>query len=106
MCCLKTIGLLIVIFANLANCQTDDFHSDNSSNHDDTGDDFKFSDDPCDDKYLYNDDVCGFYDDFDCAKKCHHDKFRDVTPLKKMFGDKVKTCCSGHQYYFTDYCEV
>ena len=65
-----------------------------------------------DDDYTYPDDdeqcdkPCDFYDDADCAKECHHDNFRDADPLKKMFGDKVETCCSGHQYFFMDHCEV
>ena len=88
---LKGIGFLILILADLANCQSDDFYSNGLG----SGDDYLDCDKPCD-----------FYDDADCAKECHHDNFRDVTPLKKMFGDKVKTCCSGHQYYFMDYCEV
>ena len=94
---LKGIGFVILILAHLANCQSDDSNSGESGDYEYTGDD---EDDQCDKG------SCDYYDDVDCAKKCHHDNFRDVTPLKKMFGDKVKTCCSGHQYYFMDYCEV
>ena len=49
---------------------------------------------------------CDFYDDVDCAKECHHDNFLDVIPLKIKYGAQVKTCCSSHQYFFHDYCEV
>ena len=95
---LKGICLLIVIFANLANCQNDD----SSDDYEYSGDDYEYPDD-------YEDECdkpCDFYDDAKCAKECHHDNFRDVTPLKELFGDNVKTCCSGHQYYFIDSCEV
>ena len=108
MYCLKGICLSVVILANLANCQTDDSYSEGSGSE---SSDYSYSDDDYDYEYSSDDDEqcdkpCDFYDDADCAKECHHDNFRDVTPLKEMFGDKVKTCCSGHQYYFMDYCEV
>ena len=32
--------------------------------------------------------------------------FHQAVPLKKKFGAKVKTCCSGHCYSFTNHCEV
>ena len=88
---LKGIGFLILILADLANCQSDDFYSDGSG----SGDDYEQCDKPCD-----------FYDDVDCAKECHHDNFLDVIPLKIKYGAQVKTCCSGHRYFFHDYCEV
>ena len=97
MYCLKGICLSIVILANLANCQTDDSNSEESGDYEYYYDDT--DDDPCDKS-------CDFYDDIACANECHHDKFRDVTPLKELFGDKVKMCCSGHRYYFMDSCEV
>ena len=103
MYCLKGVGLFLVILANLANCQTDDSYSEGSgsesSDYNYSDDDYEYSGEQCDIP-------CDYYDDIDCAKECHHDNFRDVTPLKTMFGDKVKTCCSGHQYYFMDSCEV
>ena len=89
-----------MILADLANCQTDDFYSDGTGADDDYNYDNYYTDDQCADK------KCDFYDDVDCAKECRHDNFREVTPLKEMFGDKVKLCCSGHQYYFRDSCEV
>ena len=97
MYCLKGIGLLIVILADLAICQTDGFYSDGTGADDDYDD--YYPNDPCDK-------TCDFYDDIDCAKECHHDNFGDVIPLKIKFGAEVKTCCSGHQYYYHDYCEV
>jgi hypothetical protein len=102
MYCLNVVGLFIVILANLANCQSDDSYSEESSDYDYAGDDYddyEYPDGNCDKP-------CDFYDDKDCAKECHHDKFRDADPLKKLFGDKVETCCSGHQYFFMDSCEV
>ena len=69
------------------------YHNDYSD------DDYSYPDEQCDKP-------CDFYDDVKCANECHHDKFRDADPLKKMFGDKVETCCSGHQYFFMDHCEV
>ena len=59
--------------------------------------------------YYYDgcgDDGCSFYDDAQCAGNCHHDHFKKTMPLKEKFGNKVKTCCSGHQYFFFDQCEV
>ena len=100
MYCLKGIGLLIVILADLANCQTDGFYSDG------TGADYDYNYDDYDTNDQCTDKTCDFYDDIDCAKECHHDNFGDVIPLKTKFGAKVKTCCSGHQYFFHDYCEV
>ena len=105
MYCLKGLGLFIAILANLANCQTDDSYSEGSGSE---SSDY-YSDDDYDYEYSGNeqcDKPCDFYDDADCAKECHHDNFRDADPLKKMFGDKVETCCSGHQYFFMDHCEV
>ena len=92
---LKGIVFLILILADLANCQSDDYYSNRSDDYEYSGDDNDQCDKPCD-----------FYDDVDCAKECHHDKFLDVTPLKIKYGAQVKTCCSGHQYFFHDYCEV
>ena len=98
MYCLKGTCLLIVLLANLANCQNEE-----SGDYEYSGDDYEYPDDYENDQC---DKPCDFYDDANCAKECHHDNFRDVTPLKEMFGDKVKTCCSGHHYYFIDSCEV
>ena len=92
---LKGIGFLIFILADLANCQSDDYYSNGSDDYEYSGDDHDQCDKPCD-----------FYDDVDCAKECHHDKFLEVIPLKIKYGAQVKTCCSGHQYFFHDYCEV
>ena len=39
MYCLKGIGLFIVILATLANCQTDDFYSEESDDYDYSGKD-------------------------------------------------------------------
>ena len=94
---LKGIGFLIVILANLANCQSDDSYSNGSESGDEY--DYDYPDEQCDKP-------CDFYDDVDCAKECHHDNFLDVIPLKIKYGAQVKTCCSGHQYFFHDYCEV
>ena len=98
MYCLKGTCLLIVLLANLANCQNEE-----SGDYEYSGDDYEYPDDYENDQC---DKPCDFYDDANCAKECHHDNFRDVTPLKELFGDNVKTCCSGHQYYFIDSCEV
>jgi hypothetical protein len=57
-------------------------------------------DDGCDDN------GCSYYDDAQCAGNCHHDQFKKTMPLKEKFGNNVKTCCSGHQYFFFDTCEV
>ena len=100
MYCLKGIGLFIVILATLANCQTDDFYSEESDDYEYSGDDYEYP------GYEQCENSCDYYDDVDCAKECHHDNFREVTPLKELFGDKVKMCCSGHRYYFMDSCEV
>ena len=38
---------------------------------------------------------------------CHHDKFtNEVETIKKIFGDNVTQCCSGHGYLFLDQCQV
>ena len=37
---------------------------------------------------------------------CHHDKFETTETIKKIFGDNVKQCCSGHGYLFIDQCQV
>ena len=68
-------------------------------------DDDDYGDDGC------NDDGCSDYDNLSnnntqCAGNCHHDHFKKTMPLKEKFGNKVKTCCSGHQYFFFDHCEV
>ena len=100
MYCLKGICLLIVILANLADCQTDDSHSEESGDYEYSGDDYEYP------EYPECENSCDYYDDVKCAKECHHNNFREVTPLKELFGDKVKMCCSGHRYYFMDSCEV
>ena len=71
---LKGICLLIVIFANLANCQNDD----SSDDYEYSGDDYEYPDD-------YEDECdkpCDFYDDAKCAKECHHDNT-----------DQLEECC-------------
>ena len=91
----------LLILAYIAICQADDY--DYGDNYD-YGDEDTYTVDECDD--IGN---CNFHNS-DCGGDCNHSEFRALEiqnlTIKKMFGDRVKKCCSNHGYTFFDYCEV